>query len=56
MAHTFFGAVLPAARYPTWAAAWVGKNDVSCVEAIYQTDRVREELPDLAEKVCKVVP
>lgn len=36
-------------------AAWVDKNEVSCVETIYQTDRVQEALPELAEEAAKIV-
>ena len=35
--------------------AWIKKHDVSCEAAIYQTDRVQEALPLLAEKVCAIV-
>ena len=40
-----------------WRAVtgWVDRNEVSCEEAIYQTDRVQEALPLLAEEVSKIV-
>lgn len=36
-------------------AKWIDANEVSCAEAIGQTDRVQEALPELAEDVCQIV-
>lgn len=35
--------------------SWVDRHEVSCEETIYQTDRVQEALPELAEQAAKIV-
>lgn len=34
---------------------FIQKNNISCAEAVYQTDRVMENAPEFIEGICSIV-